>query len=168
MYKSTDGGAHWNKLSNGFPGGNVGRIGMDISPANPDVLYATVEGHGTFASTDRGESWNKRSGHETSGNYYVEFVCHPTDVNTVYSMDTYAHVSTDGGKTFNNIPKRFKHVDNHCLWIDPENTNHMYIGTDGGLGIEVTMENGFVKVVSPIDDTPAANITSLVRSVIAI
>ena len=72
MYKSTDGGAHWNKVSNGFPSGDVGRIGMDISPANPDVLYATVEGHGTFSSTDRGESWNKRSGHETSGNYYVE------------------------------------------------------------------------------------------------
>lgn len=133
MYKSTDGGAHWNKVSNGFPSGDVGRIGMDISPANPDVLYATVEGHGTFSSTDRGESWNKRSGHETSGNYYVEFVCHPTDVNTVYSMDTYAHVSTDGGKSFKNIPKRFKHVDNHCLWIDPSNTDHMYIGTDGGL-----------------------------------
>jgi photosystem II stability/assembly factor-like uncharacterized protein len=133
IYKSTDGGANWSKLKNGLPGGDVGRIGMDISPANPDVLYATIEGHGTYASTDRGASWSKKSGHETSGNYYVEFVCHPTDVNTVYSMDTYAQVSTDGGKTFNRIPKRFKHVDNHCLWIDPSNTDHMYIGTDGGL-----------------------------------
>jgi len=133
IYKSTDGGANWSKLNNGLPGGDVGRIGMDISPANPDVLYATIEGHGTYASTDRGASWSKKSGHETSGNYYVEFVCHPTDVNTVYSMDTYAQVSTDGGKTFNRIPKSFKHVDNHCLWIDPNNTDHMYIGTDGGL-----------------------------------
>ena len=133
IYKSTDGGANWEKLVGGLPGGDVGRIGMDIAPANPDKLYATIEGHGTYASEDRGASWSKKSGHETSGNYYVEFICHPTDENTVYSMDTYAQVSTDGGKTFNRIPKRFKHVDNHCLWIDPANTDHMYIGTDGGL-----------------------------------
>ena len=133
MYKSTDGGKHWDKVGGGFPGGDVGRIGMDISPANPDVLYATVEGHGMYKSTDRGESWSKQSGHETSGNYYVELIAHPTRVNTVYSMDTYAHVSIDGGKSFNRIPKKDKHVDNHCLWIDPANTKHMIIGTDGGL-----------------------------------
>lgn len=133
LYKSLDGGKSWDKIENGLPSGDVGRIGMDISPAQPDVLYATIEGHGTYRSTDKGVSWEKRSGHETSGNYYVEFVAHPTDVNTVYSMDTYAHVSTDGGKTFNRIPKKFKHVDNHCLWIDPNNTAHMIIGTDGGL-----------------------------------
>lgn len=133
LYKSTDGGKNWTKLKNGLPTGDVGRIGMDISPANPDVLYATIEGHGTYKSTDRGASWNKQSGHETSGNYYVEFIAHPTDVNTVYSMDTYAGVSTDGGKTFKHIPKANKHVDNHCLWIDPSNTRHMIIGTDGGL-----------------------------------
>ena len=133
IYKSVDGGKNWAQLKSGLPGGDVGRIGMDISPANPDVLYATIEGHGTYRSSDRGASWNKQSGHETSGNYYVEFIAHPTDVNTVYSMDTYAQVSTDGGKTFSSIPKRFKHVDNHCLWIDPSNTDHMIMGTDGGL-----------------------------------
>jgi photosystem II stability/assembly factor-like uncharacterized protein len=133
MYKSTDGGKTWNKVGGGFPSGDLGRIGMDISPANPDVLFATVEGHGMYKSTDRGESWSKQSGHETSGNYYVELIAHPTRVNTVYSMDTYAHVSADGGKSFNRIPKKDKHVDNHCLWIDPANTSHMIIGTDGGL-----------------------------------
>ena len=133
IYKSTDGGANWDKLGGGLPGGDIGRIGMDIAPANPDKLYATIEGHGTYASEDRGASWSKKSGHETSGNYYVELICHPTDENTVFSMDTYGQVSTDGGKTFNRIPKRFKHVDNHCMWIDPANTDHIYIGTDGGL-----------------------------------
>ena len=133
MYISKDGGKTWDKVGGGFPSGDVGRIGMDISPANPDVLFATVEGHGMYKSTDRGESWSKQSGHETSGNYYVELIAHPTRVNTVYSMDTYAHVSIDGGKNFKRIPKKFKHVDNHCLWIDPENTSHMIMGTDGGL-----------------------------------
>ena len=133
MYKSVDGGQTWNKVQGGLPSGDVGRIGMDISPANPEVLYATIEGHGAYRSQNSGASWTKQSGHETSGNYYVELVAHPTEVNTVYSMDTYAHVSTDGAKSFKNIPKKFKHVDNHCLWIDPSNTDHMIMGTDGGL-----------------------------------
>jgi hypothetical protein len=98
IYKSTDAGANWTVLKGGLPTGDVGRIGMDISPANPDVLYATIEGHGLYRSSDRGESWSKRSSHETSGNYYVELVAHPEDVNTLYSMDTYAHISRDGGK----------------------------------------------------------------------
>ena len=133
MYKSDDGGVNWITLQNGLPKGDIGRIGMDISPANPDVLYATIEGHGFYKSNNRGASWSKQGPHETSGNYYVELIAHPKKVNTVYSMDTYAHISKDGGKSFNNIPKKFKHVDNHCLWIDPNNTQHMLMGTDGGL-----------------------------------
>ncbi|MEY2963293.1 MAG: hypothetical protein RL754_554 [Bacteroidota bacterium] len=133
IYQSIDGGNNWQKLTSGLPGGDVGRIGMDISPVNPDVLYATIEGHGMYSSKDRGASWTKVSGHETSGNYYVELVAHPTELETIYSMDTYAKVSKDGGKTWKNIQKDRKHVDNHCLWIDPAHTQHMIIGTDGGL-----------------------------------
>jgi photosystem II stability/assembly factor-like uncharacterized protein len=133
VYKSTDGGNSFEKLGGGLPGGDVGRIGFAVSPANPDVLYAIIEGHGFYRSTDRGASWSKMSGHETSGNYYVEIYAHPYDVNTIYSMDTYGHVSYDGGKTFERIPEAKKHVDNHCMWINPDNTDHMIWGCDGGV-----------------------------------
>ena len=133
IYKSTDGGKNFTKLKSGLPSGDVGRIALAISPVNPDVVYAMLEGHGTYRSLDRGESWSKQSDHETSGNYYVELFAHPTEVDVVYSMDTYGKVSKDGGKTFKNINESSKHVDNHCLWIDPNNTEHMIIGCDGGL-----------------------------------
>jgi len=133
IYKSTDGGKSFSKLSKGLPSSDIGRIGMAVSPVDPDVLYALLEGHGTYRSKDRGASWSKRSDHQTSGNYYVELFAHPTDVDIVYSMDTYGKVSVDGGKTFKNINESSKHVDNHCLWINPSNTNHMIIGCDGGV-----------------------------------
>lgn len=133
IYKSTDGGKSFEKLSGGLPSSDVGRISLSVSPANPDVVYAMLEGHGFYRSTDRGASWSKMSGHETSGNYYVEIFAHPYDVNTIYSMDTYGQVSYDGGKTFKNIPEAKKHVDNHCMWINPDDTDHMIWGCDGGL-----------------------------------
>lgn len=133
IYKSTNAGASFDKLTTGLPSGDVGRIGMDISPVNPDVLYACIEGHGFYRSSNRGASWQKMSGHETSGNYYVELFASPHDLNTVYSMDTYAQFTTDGGRTFNNVPERGKHVDNHAMWIDPTDADHFLMGCDGGL-----------------------------------
>ncbi|NVK28466.1 MAG: glycosyl hydrolase [Flavobacteriia bacterium] len=133
IYKSTNGGESFDKLAGGLPSGDVGRIGMDISPVNPDVLYACIEGHGFYRSMDRGASWSMMSDHETSGNYYVEIFASPHDVNTVYSMDTYAAFTTDGGKNFNRVPERGKHVDNHAMWIDPNDANHFLMGCDGGL-----------------------------------
>lgn len=133
IYKSTDGGKNWNKLENGIPGGDKGRIALSIHPANPDYVYAMVEGHGFYKSPDRGASFDKVNGYNSSGNYYVELVPHPSDVNTLYSMDTYLQVTHDGGKSWNNVPGKNRHVDDHCLWIDPTNTDHMIIGCDGGL-----------------------------------
>ncbi len=133
VYKSTDGGKTFNKVSSGLPGGDKGRIAMAISPVNPNVIYCMIEGHGFYKSVDNGASWNKAGNHATGGNYYMELFAHPTDVNTVYSMDTYGQVSYDGGKTFKSINENEKHVDNHCVWIDPKNTNHMIWGCDGGV-----------------------------------
>ncbi|MCA6362933.1 MAG: glycosyl hydrolase [Bacteroidetes bacterium] len=136
VYRSTDGGANWDKLTNGLPKGDVGRIGLAISPVNTDMVYAIVEardGKGVYRSTDRGASWEKRGGYSTSGNYYQEIVCDPVNPDRVYAMDVWIQVSNDGGKTFSGLGERNKHVDNHALWIDPLNTNHMLAGCDGGL-----------------------------------
>ncbi|MGE0566725.1 MAG: WD40/YVTN/BNR-like repeat-containing protein [Bacteroidia bacterium] len=136
IYKSTDAGTTWDKLTGGLPNNDMGRIAMDICPSNPDILYAMIEatdGNGFYKSTDRGASWSKLNGHATAGNYYQEIICDPKDENVIYSMDTWAHVSTDGGKSFHKLGEKFKHVDNHCVYIFPNDTKHMLMGCDGGL-----------------------------------
>ena len=137
LFKSTDGGETWTKLEGGLPGGDLGRIGIDISPINPDVLYAVIEANdkkgGIYRSTDRGASWEKRSGTYTSGNYYQEIICDPKDVDRIYITDTYFKISDDGGKTVRNLGEINKHIDNHAIWIDPDNTDHLIVGCDGGI-----------------------------------
>jgi len=137
IYKSKDAGKHWEKLSNGIPKGDIGRIGLAISPQNPDYVYAIIDGTektaGFYRSTDRGASWEKMSNYHTSGNYYQEIYCHPYNKDIVYSMNTWAMFSKDGGKTFQRVGEPNKHVDNHCMWIDPDNTDHFIMGCDGGL-----------------------------------
>lgn len=136
LYKSMDGGATWKKSASGLPRGDVGRIGLAISPADPEIIYAIVEAAkngGFYKSTDRGASWEKQSGHSTSGNYYMEIYCHPTNPNIIYSMDTWNMISYDGGKNFERLGETYKHVDNHVIWIDPDDTNHLLVGCDGGI-----------------------------------
>lgn len=133
IYKSEDAGKSFQKLESGIPGGDKGRISLAISPVNPDIVYAMIEKSGVYKSTNRGASFQFMNKYETSGNYYVEIYCHPHDVNTVYSMDTYGHVTYDGGKTWKRIPEAGKHVDNHCIWINPNNPDQMIWGCDGGL-----------------------------------
>lgn len=137
LYKSTDGGNSWNKIMKGMPSGDIGRIGLNFFPANPDILYAVVEAGegkgGVYKSIDRGASWEKRSGYSTSGNYYQKIYVDPVDEQKVFVMNTYMGVSRDGGKTFSIYGEKSKHIDNHALWIDPANTNHTLVGCDGGL-----------------------------------
>ncbi len=137
LYKSTDSGATWKKLEGGLPGGDVGRIGLAISPVNPDVLYAVVEAKedkgGIYRSLDNGASWEKRNPFSTSGNYYQEVTCDPNDVDRIFITDTYYKVSSDGGKTVTNLGELNKHIDNHCIWIDPTDGNHLLVGCDGGI-----------------------------------
>lgn len=138
IYKTTDGGKTWNKLTSGLPSGDVGAIGLAISPVNPDILYAIIEaqenGGGFFRSVNRGASWEKMSNYVAgSPQYYNRLIPDPVDVNKVYSMDVYSKVTVDAGRTFNNIGNRFRHVDDHALWINPNNTKHLLIGGDGGI-----------------------------------
>jgi len=137
LYKTTDGGTTWKKLEGGMPGGDLGRIGLAMSPVNPDVLYAVVEGQdeagGIYRSIDKGASWEKRNPFATSGNYYQEITCDPVNVDRIFITDTYYKVSHDGGKTVANLGEINKHIDNHCIWVDPNDTNHLLVGCDGGI-----------------------------------
>ena len=136
VYKTTDGGLNWKKIE-GLPSGNVGRIGIDVSPVNPDYVYAVVETGekkgGVYRSVDRGASWEKMSDTYTSGNYYQELTCDPKNVHRIFITDTYYKVSDDGGKTVRNLGEINKHIDNHCIWIDPNFTDHLLVGCDGGI-----------------------------------
>ncbi|MCB0478212.1 MAG: glycosyl hydrolase [Crocinitomicaceae bacterium] len=137
VFKTMNGGENWEELTNGLPQNKMGRVGLAISPVNSNYVYAIVEAkddkHGFYRSTDRGASFSKMSSHSTSGNYYQEIYCDPKDVNKVFSMDTWLHHTEDGGKTFKATGEENKHVDNHCIWIDPQNTDHWLVGCDGGL-----------------------------------
>lgn len=82
---------------------------------------------------DRGASWEKMSNVYTSGNYYQKLTCDPRNVNRIFITDTYYKVSDDGGKTVRNLGEINKHIDNHCIWIDPSNTDHLRVGCDGGI-----------------------------------
>ncbi len=138
IHKSTDGGKTWRTINRGLPGGDKGRIGLAISPMQPDVLYAIVEaakeGSGFFRSADRGETWNRQSGYVSSSpQYYQEIVADPNVMDRIYSLDTMLMVSEDGGKAFRPAGEQFKHVDNHALIIDPNDSDHLIVGCDGGL-----------------------------------
>ena len=141
IYKSVDNGVSWKQVTIGLPKGDVGKIGLAVTPANSNIVYATIEASedekGFYRSMDKGESWEKRNSYTSGGtgpHYYQEIEASRTNPDLVYQMDVFYQVSRDGGKTFNYLGTgREKHSDNHALWIDPNNGNHLISGTDGGL-----------------------------------
>ncbi len=137
IHKSTDGGATWTRLRGGLPAGELGRIGLAISPADNNVVYATVEaaaqGSGIFRSNDKGATWERMSPSIAQGMYYGQIVADPKNVDRVYIPNVVFQVSDDGGRTQRPLGERLKHVDNHAIWIDPHNTNYYLVGCDGGV-----------------------------------
>jgi len=137
LYKSIDGGKTWVESNAGLPKGEMGRIGITVSPVDENYVYAIVEGKedkgGFYRSINKGINWSKMSSFTTSGNYYQEIICDLTNRDKIFAMDTWLHHTIDGGKTFLETGEDLKHVDNHCIWIDPTDGNHWIVGCDGGI-----------------------------------
>lgn len=140
IHTSDDGGETWTELKTGLPKGNMGKIGMAISPTNPDVLYATIETDnrkgGFYRSANRGASWTKMSdevGGGTGPHYYQEIFADPHQFDRVYIASNYSKVSNDGGKTWTPISTKRKHVDDHAFAFHPSDPDFVLIGSDGGI-----------------------------------
>jgi photosystem II stability/assembly factor-like uncharacterized protein len=138
IYKSVDGGQSWKKIVKGLPSVDLGRIGIALSPQNPDVIYATVpaawDESGFYRSSDGGENWVRMSDYITvDPQYYQEIFPDPHRFDRVYSMDVMLQVTEDGGETWQQVNSRFKHVDNHALLFDPNDPEYLMVGCDGGI-----------------------------------
>jgi photosystem II stability/assembly factor-like uncharacterized protein len=153
IYRTTDGGASWQELTNGLPEGNLGRIGLDIYRHDGNLVYAVVEADlrtgggggfgppgqggprksGVFRSRDRGDTWEKLSDTNPRPMYYSQIRIDPNDPDRIYVLGTQLAVSEDGGKTFRNDGAPGIHVDHHALWIDPTDSDHLILGSDGGV-----------------------------------
>ena len=140
IHTSNDGGETWTELKTGLPQGNMGKIGMAISPMNPDVIYATIEtdnrGGGFYRSADQGASWTKMSdevGGGTGPHYYQEIFADQHQFDRVYIASNYSKVSDDGGKTWTPINTKRKHVDDHAMAFHPTDPDFVLMGSDGGI-----------------------------------
>ena len=146
LWKSTDGGDTWTELTNqdnGLPEGTLGIIGVTVSPANPERVWAIVEAEdgGVFRSEDGGDSWQKTSSDRNLRQrawYYTRLYADTQDADVVYVLNVQFWKSTDGGETFESIET--PHGDHHDLWIAPEDPQRMIVGDDGGG--QVTFDGG--------------------------
>jgi photosystem II stability/assembly factor-like uncharacterized protein len=137
LHKSMDGGKTWRRIRAGLPTGDVGRIVIAFSAAQKGLVYAKVESSGQpvaiYASLDSGDSWERRGNVQAQPMYYKNIHADPKDPDRVYVPSVQTQISEDGGRTFTQLGERNKHVDNHYLWIDPDDTDHLLQGCDGGL-----------------------------------
>ena len=140
LWRSEDGGENWTELKTGLPSGNMGKIGIAISPMQPDVVYAAIEldlrEGGIWRSSDRGSSWTKMSDTVSGGtgpHYYQELYASPHHFDRIYLVSNTSQISNDGGKTFSNLNNELKHVDDHAIAFHPTDPEYILFGSDGGL-----------------------------------
>ncbi len=152
IYRTTDGGHTWQELTKGLPAGDMGRIGLDIYRGDGNLVLAVIEADtrdpsrgfgsqgparerksGVYRSTDRGETWEKISDTNPRPMYYSQIRIDPNDPERVYVLGTQLMVSDDGGKTFRSDGAEQIHVDHHAFWIDPNDSDHLITGNDGGV-----------------------------------
>jgi photosystem II stability/assembly factor-like uncharacterized protein len=152
VFKSLDGGLTWKPIRNGLPSGDLGRIAITQAPSKPDRLIMICEAKETalFLSEDGGNNWvEKASTFNVKARpfYFSTIVFDPNNENRVYRPAFNMSISDDGGYSFYDAPGFGVHADHHALWINPKNTNHMYLGTDGGVYMSVDKGNNwsFVK-----------------------
>ena len=152
LWKSTDGGTTWTEVKGGgWPDGIKGRIGLDINQSNPNVIYAMLEGtgldakgsyepsrtprdNGLWRSTDGGATWTKMNSINVRPFYYSQVRSDPKNPDRVYFSSTQLQVSDDGGKTSRNAAQNV-HVDDHGIWIDPNDPERWFLANDGGVAI---------------------------------
>jgi photosystem II stability/assembly factor-like uncharacterized protein len=157
LFKSTDGGQTWNKLTVGLPEGDIGRIGIAVYRSNPKIVMAIVEhgfqprrgseeyedmsklGTGIYRSEDGGESWSYVNRYNNRPFYYSQIYINPSDDQRVYAMGGQAQVSMDGGKTFQSGMPGIA-GDFHVMWLDPHNKDRYYVGNDKG--VSITFDHG--------------------------
>ncbi len=135
IFKTTDGGDQWTRLTEGLPPGVIGKIAVAVSPADSNRLWAVIEADegGLYRSDDAGRSWklvNSSRKLRARAWYYTNVYADPKDADTAYYLGEDVFKSTDGGETLEQVP--VPHVDNHDLWIHPEDSNIMVEANDGG------------------------------------
>jgi photosystem II stability/assembly factor-like uncharacterized protein len=157
VYKTTDGGDHWSRVSNGFPDDLIGKVWVDVAQSNPKVVYAQVEAKGAkgglYRTADSGATWtlvNSSQSLRARPFYFNKVFVNPKDENDVWVSELSFHHSTDGGKTFVNV--NTPHGDNHVVWFNPDQP-HIFIETNDG-GANITQDSG--KSWSSINNQPTA------------
>ena len=140
IFKSVDGGQNWKELKSGLPEEDKGKIALAVSPMKPEVVYASIElagrKGGFWRSEDGGESWSKMSDYMSGGtgpHYYQEIFCDPHRFDVVYQVNVRLGRTEDGGKTWQTVESRSKHVDNHVVVFHPNDPDFLLVGCDGGL-----------------------------------